>query len=139
MLLVDECVDTGATAMAAAAALHALAKTHGRSLEIEVVVLAECTANPKSSGNSHVPVRVRDALVAALDADAAADAAADGSLLLEGEQQAIVYEIVFSESEIYVGSCVRAIFTALFSEERMKKMRLSKHLKHLRAGVFSAL
>jgi hypothetical protein len=124
VLVVDDCVDTGATAEAVAAALREAA---GRELIVEVVAVSLCVNSRLHVANSHLPQAAQTQLIAALDADDADNEPG----LKEGEQAGIVYRCLN-----YGGSTVRAVFrpSGGWTPERMCKPRQRDHNRCLDKG-----
>ena len=120
VILVDDCLDTGATAESAAAALRDAARADGIELTVEVAVLGLCTKSTDHVANEHLGAAVREMIVAALDAD---DTAGEEPLP-EGEQLGITYLLLH-----YGGSTVRDKYKASkgYTGERCASTRGGEH------------
>jgi hypothetical protein len=77
--------------MSIASALKAAAACAGKELTITLVCVARCVRYTERAANAHLPVVVRERLVAALDAD---DAASGCVVMEEGEVGGAVYQVL---------------------------------------------
>ena len=119
VVLVDDCFDTCATATSMASALMAAAARAGIKLTIALVCVARCVQYTRRAANAHLPVAVREQLVAALDED---DAASGSGAMEEGEVGGAIYRVLN-----YVGSTARAKYGADWTGERMVAARAAGH------------